>query len=416
MIRSPFMFWLSFCLCLVLGSVLVYQMQQGSGYVLLVWGKTSIEMSLWFGLIVLLLVVAVIWLLLYVLRGSLRGLVSAKNKLVNYSSHRAQEHTTEGLIHFIEGDWLPAYKKLTRSASKVTSPIINYLAAARCAYESGNEQKALELLHQAQKSTSNSDLAVALTQARMQLANQQYEQALATLQRAAKANPNHHVVLNLTQQVYVALKDWGSLKSLLPKLHQQDIGTVKERYYLEQTLYRSLFKEQIQKQAAASAEEKRQALDASWQSIPEHFQKDEALLCAYVRELMDLTYHDEAEAVLAKSLSQQWYDSWVALYGLLTVSVPAKTLTTAEAWLKTRDKNPTLLLTVGRLCLQNQQWGRAKGFLKESLAINPTPQAYAELARLQDFLGDKLASHHACRQGLLLSIKEQAPVADFKKS
>lgn len=408
-------YFLIFCACLALGSWLVYQMQQGSGYVLVVLGKTSIEMNLWFGLLVLLGCLILLYLVLAIVRGGARGLVSAKNKFTNYGANRAHEQTTAGLIHFIEGDWSSAYRKLTRSAAKVSSPIINYLTAARCAYETGDEQNALELLHKAEKSASNSNLAVALTQARMQLANQQYEQALATLRRASEVSPNHHVVLSLQQQVYIELKDWSSLKSLLPKLHKHNIGSVKERYYLEQTLYRSLLTQQIQRCSKQTEDEKYLSLLECWKTIPEHFQKDETLLTTYVRELLVLKEHEYAEGLLAKALSHEWHDSWVGLYGLLTVSTPEKTLKTAEGWLKNHGNNPALLLTLGRLCLQNQQWGRAKDFLNESVTLSPTPEAYAELARLQDFLGDHASSHQACRQGLLSAIQHLVPVTEFNK-
>jgi HemY protein len=279
----------------VLGGFLVYQVQQGSGYVLLVWGDTSIEMSLWFGLAMLVISLVVLWVAYTLIRGGYRGARFAKQKIGGYGAEKTQQQTITGLIEFIEGNWSSAHKKLTRAAKKVPAPIINYLAAARCAYELGNEQEALQLLHSAEKSAPNGGLAVSLTQARMQLSNQQYEQALATLNRAAKINSNHNVVLTLQKQVYVALKDWGALQKLLPKLHQQTIGSVKERYYLEQLLYRELLKETVSKTNTLPKAKKLEALKQRWKNIPQHFQQDEGVLVNYVNELIALNGHGRGD-------------------------------------------------------------------------------------------------------------------------
>jgi len=405
--------FLLICLCIVLGGFLVYQVQQGSGYVLIVLGETSIETSFWFALLVLLVATVLLWCVVKVIWGSYRALKATKNKLTGYSVEKAQQQSVSGLIDFIEGDWAPAHKKLTRSAKKVTSPIINYLAAARCAYEMNNEQEALQLLHLAEKSTKNSDMAVALTQARMQLSNQQYEQALATLARASKVNSNHNVVLSLQQQVYIELKDWSSLKALLPKLHQQNIATVKERYYLEQMLYRSLFDEAVEKARQLNNTDRMSALKKAWNSLPTHFQQDEKILTLYVDELVSLKEPTLAEQVLLKGISHEWRNDWVERYGLVVSDTPEAALKKAETWLKTQAKNPVLLLTLGRLCMQNQQWGRARDFFKDSLSIQPQVDTYAELARLQKFLGEEGKSQEVYRQGLLYSVKPLVKIKGF---
>jgi HemY protein len=51
--------------------------------------------------------------------------------------------------------------------------------------------------------------------------------------------------------------------------------------------------------------------------------------------------------------------------------------------------------------LQNQQWGRAKDFLLSSITIKPLAESYAELARLQRYLGDEKDSQQSYQQGLI---------------
>jgi HemY protein len=47
----------------------------------------------------------------------------------------------------------------------------------------------------------------------------------------------------------------------------------------------------------------------------------------------------------------------------------------------------SLLLTLGRLCVQRQLWGKAQSYLEASLAMQATRAAHITLARLFDSMG-----------------------------
>ena len=57
-----------------------------------------------------------------------------------------------------------------------------------------------------------------------------------------------------------------------------------------------------------------------------------------------------------------------------------------EKWLHEHPQDAVLLLALGRLCLQQQLWGKAQSFLEASLAVAPNCAAHIELARLFDRL------------------------------
>jgi len=59
-----------------------------------------------------------------------------------------------------------------------------------------------------------------------------------------------------------------------------------------------------------------------------------------------------------------------------------------------------LLLTLGRLCLQNSLWGKARDYLESSLQVQRNPEACAELARLLAQLGDTERSNQLFQEGL----------------
>jgi HemY protein len=389
-----------FCLALVVVSFLVYFIQQEGSYFLIVLGNTSIEMNLWFAVGVFLLVLFIIWLSIILVSRSVKKMYLVRQKILGRSEKKAQFKTTQGLIAFIEGDWQLAHKKLVLSARNASSPIVNYLAAARCASEMGEEKEALQLLQKAGKTVGDNELAIALTQAKMQLSHKQYEQALVSLSRAEKINPTHKVVLSLQKTAYFALKNWSALKKILPVLHEKNIGTLEERYYLEQALCQETVKDNIQKNAALTSEQRVSLLEGCVNNLPAHFRKDSTILTLYINTLVELNAYDNAAKILARNINREWNESWVQQYGLLNYKDAQAALAQAESWLKQEKGSAVLHLTLGRLCLQNKQWGRAKDFLLSSIAVKPLAESYAELARLQRYLGDEKDSQQSYQQGL----------------
>ncbi|MFT6236619.1 MAG: HemY protein [Cellvibrionaceae bacterium] len=397
---------LFFCIFLIIGSITYQVLEEGSSsYLLIVWNKTSIEMNLWFSLLIIFSVIFLMWLVSTILRGSFNSVKYTKQKIFGVGDGKAQAKTVDGLIDFIEENWALARKKLTQSASEVKAPTINYLAAARSAYELGDEQGALELLHKAETSTNRGGLAIALTQARMQFSNMQYEQTLATLARASSIRAEHPVVLNLRLQVYTQLKDWTELKKLLPILSKNNTISADKLVEVELNLYRSQLNEQIKKLSSLPLDEKKAALNKIWAEIPTKIQHREEILFVYASQLMTLAEHDSAEKCLSSALVKQWFDQWIDLYGLLRCSDSKRPLQAAEKWLPKHADSAQLLLAIGRQCIQNQQWGRAIDFFEQSIKIQPRTETFAELARLLDYMNEHEKSHAYYKLGLMQNSK-----------
>ena len=56
----------------------------------------------------------------------------------------------------------------------------------------------------------------------------------------------------------------------------------------------------------------------------------------------------------------------------------------AEKWLKRHPEDAQLLMTLGRLCREQQLWGKAESYLEAALAVEPGRAPHLELARLYD--------------------------------
>jgi len=104
-----------------------------------------------------------------------------------------------------------------------------------------------------------------------------------------------------------------------------------------------------------------------------------------------LKMHDSASAskLLVDSLNAQWDSDLVALYGdCLTDNVTAQ-IDQAERWLQTHTDDAGLLLTLGKLCLQQQLWGKAQSYLDASISLHPSQSAFNSLGKLAEKLGKK---------------------------
>src|SRR5690606_21718302 len=114
------------------------------------------------------------------------------------------------------------------------------LGAAEAAHGQGKNQEAEALLRKAFESAEGAGMAVGLSQAKLQLASGQLEQALATLIRLRKKAPHHPFVLKQLKEVYTRLEDWRELSQLLPEMRKQGIVTAAETLPLERQVWLNL--------------------------------------------------------------------------------------------------------------------------------------------------------------------------------
>ncbi|MGE7959794.1 heme biosynthesis protein HemY [Pseudomonas sp. NPDC089530] len=369
-----------------------------SGYVLVAYNSFRYESSLW----ATLALVAVIWLVIWGIR-ALIELVMASTGVVNpwsrrNRSRRVQVAIEQGQMDLAEGRWASAQRHLHRAAEAERQPLLYYLGAARAANEQGHYEESDSLLERALERQPQAELAVALSHAQLQTDRGDTEGALSTLQAMHERHPRSVQVLRQLQRLHQQRGDWSAVIRLLPELRKDKALPASELAELE----RRAWGENLT--LAAHREEDGavglQSLDRAWQQLTAAQRQEPQLVLAYAEQLRQLGAQAEAEEVLRVALKRK-YDSHLArLYGLLRGSDPARQLQFAEQWLKDHPNDPSLLLTLGRLCLQTSLWGKARDYLESSLRVQRNPEACAELARLLAQLGDTERSNQLFQEGL----------------
>ncbi len=363
-------------LAVVLGGLVGTVVVRDPGYVLLAYGDSAVETSLWFAALLLLVAYFLVRFIVYTFTRSLAGGGALSSWVRHRKTRTARQQTVQGLLLMAEGDWQEARKLLVTSANEVRSPLINYLSAARAAHELGDTEGRDDLLRQAHESTPGSRFAVALTQAQLQMAVAQWEQCLATLLQLKQESPRHPQVLAMLRQCYQELADWPALIELLPVLKKEKVLPADELTQLQLVAWRSLL--------ATTSE----SPEHVWQRVPKDLKRASALIGQYAQTLAATGPSDEAEAAIRAGLQHAWDEELVALYGQIEANDVERQLKYAESWLKERPNDPTLLLALGRICMMNHQWAKAREYMEASLRLLRTPEVYAELGRLCTALGD----------------------------
>lgn len=377
--------YLLFVFLLLLVSIwLGITISAGSGYVLITYSHWQIETSLWVAVISLIIA----FILLYVLVRTLGRMTRIKKQVQRWRRMRryrkARYLSHLGLNALAEGNWQRAEHQLTAAAALSKYPLHHYLAAATAANHAEAYDRRDQYLQKAFLSNPHQSLAISLTQANLQIDNQQWEAALATLQHIHQNHPHHRYTLKLLSIVYLKLKDWVKLDALLPSLKKYNVESEKKFYELEKMVMLQLL--------ANDSKQGAEALHRTWNAFSRRMQQDLDLIHAYVSFL--LTHHEDAEVIklIEHTLKKTWDPRLVEIYGLAKSTSPAAQLTKAETWLTAHPKSPELLLSAARLSKREKFWGKARDYLQSYLQIMPNRIGYQELAEVYQQLGDDKAA------------------------
>lgn len=373
---------------LMLASAAYVGLNHDPGYVRISIGNWLIESNLYVVALLNAALLIVLFITLSIFRRVRRAQSSVGQWLSLSRAQKAAKKTNEGLLAFLEGNWSDASKLLKSSAEKSATPIVNYLAAAHAANEQGNNKEAEQLLQKAYDKTSDSNFAVGIAKAQMELDQNQLESSLATLIRLKARKPHHPFILKLLRSVYLRLEDWQQLIQLIPELKKVPNADKTKLHELEEQAWRELFTQKADDlQRNNQFDKASEELASLWKKLPDGVRYDDTIILNYATQLIRLQNGAEAETLLRKMLIKNWSDSLVALYGTVKGRDAAEQLITAEGWLKSRPNNHALLLALGRISLQNELWGKALEYFEASNTLHPSKESLAELCRLEQCLG-----------------------------
>ncbi|APR65497.1 hypothetical protein CN03_00350 [Thalassolituus oleivorans] len=358
-----------------------------AGYVLLSFDNYTLETSLWLFLVLLAGgLIALYWTIRIILI-----VLQSDGRFNSWRRHRrsvrARHQTTRGLLSLAQGQWRRAERQLSGSAKDADQPMINYLAAARAAYEQGKTEATDEWLKAASKSTKGSELAVGITQVQLLQSRKQHEQALAVLLQLRQKHPRHAYVLKLIVKTYQDLEDWVALNDLLPTLKKATKIPADDLKKLEENVSLQLLDRAKNTQGGN--------LTSTFESIARDTRYTFPVMKRYIDLLLETDQESKAEEALRTGLKYVWHDELIEIYGRLKSTDANKQLLFAEQQVQERPNDPVLLLVLGRLALRVNNIEKAREYLQTGLRIKGLPELHAEMGKVMLAEGDEtLACEH----------------------
>ncbi|HED19395.1 MAG TPA: hypothetical protein ENI74_07840, partial [Gammaproteobacteria bacterium] len=250
------------------------------GYVLLGYGKYSVETSL----LVLLVVLGLLYLGLRLLAGLWHMPARVQRWESQRNDQRLQRLFNAAVIDFTEGRTERAERRLARVVKSRQAPLQAYLSAARVAAQSGADERRDAYLELARQRLPDAEITIALTQVEILLSASQLEQAQTILTSLRNTAPRNSRVLRLLMQLYVQQQDWQQLRDLLPELHHSQV--LDDRQW--QRLAVKVYRDQV---LALSSDGGLKALKEGWKQLPPPVQQDEGLLAVYIEQLVRIDGH-----------------------------------------------------------------------------------------------------------------------------
>lgn len=365
--------WFLLVAAVAVGLALLARVNEG--YVLVVAPPYRIELSLALTLILLFASFVLIYSVLRLAAHTVRLPAYVAAFRQRQRASQAEEALRGAWQAYLEGRFSRAQRLAARAFELDEAPSLAALLAARSAHFMRDSERRDLWLTRAEGVQDEAKVARLATQAELLLDERRFEEARTVLRELYDTGPKHVATLRMLLRAEQGLQNWDEVLRL--------VHTLEKRGAISADTARQL-------RVTATIENlKKKALDAAqmrhfWRGVGDDSKVEPRVAGTAARLFIRLGDCRTAHSIVAASLSREWSDDLVRLYSECKDVDSLERLQQAEIWLATRPRDSTLLLTLGRLCIQQELWGKAQSYLEASLAERPTRAAHIELARLLD--------------------------------
>jgi len=336
------------------------------GLVYIERGNTGISLSL----ATALLMIAVLGIVVYVVIQLLKLLLYpgrwARKSLLQGSKDRARKRTDKGFIAYSSGNFKQARQQLLASVGNVESPVINYLLAARCSQFIGDDDRALELLDQAQLADPEAHSAVSVVQAEIYQQRGDWEQSLATLKPLEQKN--NAMAIRSLATTYETLGDFESLYELTRLLEKQQVLSKPELAILRETTVIRWIEQCVDHIRRGRKSD--ESLSDMFDSIAKRDREKESIALAYARALIALSKTEQAEQFLRPLMKRDVSAKLLTVYGETDGSDVFKQLKLLQS-VRCEDRF-AVMLAMARQSRRAELWGQARDFYSRCFEMNAT--------------------------------------------
>jgi HemY protein len=329
------------------------------GYLLLRLRGTTVETTLVFAVLALVVAWILAALLWRLLRWPLRGWQQRVRK-------KSRERLARGLTALTEGRYAHAEKELLKATHYVELRAPALLAAARAALAQGEAERVDAALNEAGEAAPAAALAL---RARLLREQGRLTDAYALLKPVAQGGALAPAAWHEYIEAALAAGDAEAARGALAALAKTQ-SLPPQRFAALETRVLS---------AAFATQRSADAANALWASLSRAQRRAPDTLAAYARRVAALGQPLPGMSEIEAGLRKEWNDTLVQAYAELGPADAAARMRTAEGWLPAHPNSAPLLTTLGRLCVQCELWGKARDYLQRALGIAESALAWQAL-------------------------------------
>jgi HemY protein len=355
---------------------------EDGGYVVLVVPPWRVEVSL---VLTILTLLAVFALGYFAVRLASHALALP----THVRAFRARRHERSGrralsqaLQALFEGRYGQVEKHATQAWESGAEPGLASLIASRAAQRRRDYARRDEWMQRAAARSQSAEpewrRARLVLQAEQLLEERRFEEARDVLNELHTGGARHISTLQLLLRAEQGLGRWNESVRLARVLEKRGALPVEA---VDGIVVRARTAE------LSRVSHDRSSLAEFWRSLPERERTHPRIAAAAAGAFMQLGDCRSAHRLLEPALEVAWESELVLLYGECRDADALERIQRAEKWLESRPTDPDLLLTLGRLCIQSELWGKAESYLEASLSGQPSRAAHIALAGLLDRLG-----------------------------
>jgi HemY protein len=374
--------------------------QHNEGYVLLVVPPYRVELSL------NLLIVGFVALML-VFYAVLRGLsltLGLPRRARDFRRRRQQAEAAsvfqDAVRLLFEGRFGQALKKASEAHAAGTAPGLSALIAARAAQRMRQSEKQQGWMARAKIDDPRTEAATLMLEAEMMNEARDFDAALVALTNLQAKQGRHLAALRLELRARQGTGDWDGVLKLARQLVKRDALPVAVAHEICSQAHLA----NIARRASDQSQ-----LSAYLRALPAA-ERGHRVSRAAAKTLAAQGAYTEAQQLIEKVLDgrsdEAWQPELVSIYGRLAGGDLNGRIAKAEAWLRRHPEDAQILLALGRMCVRKKLWGKAQSYLDAALAVEATPEAHLELARLSDQLARPEQANQHYRASALLDLNE----------
>jgi HemY protein len=288
------------------------------------------------------------------------------------------EATLGAIQALFEGRFVRAEKLASKAIDLGATPGLAGLLAARAAQRLRDFGRRDQWLERSTQGDGEWRVAQAMTKAELLLDERRFDEARSVLRELHASGPRHVAALLLTLRAEQGMSNWEEVLRTANALEKHDalppeaIDSVRTTAHVALLTRRPLDRDSLVRQ---------------WEGTPRADRVRPKIAATAARAFMHLGDCRRAHRVIEDALERGWDAALALLYGECVDKDARARLERAEKWLEERPGEAELLLTLGRLCVQSELWGKAQSYLEASLATQPMQAAHVALAKLHERLG-----------------------------